>query len=328
MLSERRDALVSPRRKEGVKALFDIFLRCHVKAVCDLLDGACNAVVKLVGIVQARLFTAGDLLPQAHIYAADELGLLPIILLKMRALFILCGGKIGLDLVRDLIVVKEITFEEKAHKLAKAIKPRKDADKVMKQHAQDKFEQHVGILRHLALLYELLPILPCDEGMIVAAVIAMDNIFRLLKHGRDISLRDAELLCDLRLRHIFALVEIDDVPLLFGKRGERPLFVEAVMDEVGEGLALIEPLLLLLGREGVLVDVVTNGRGVAEISVRVVVFQTIQFAQRLPFAFRHLDDGIRFAAHVKVGPIGRVAGVVIEIGARRLARQLLLIEMV
>ena len=92
------------------------------------------------------------------------------------------------------------------------------------------------------------------------------------------------------------------------------------MDEVGEGLAFIKPLLLLCGREGVLVDVVTNGLGVAEVSVRVVVFQTVQLAQRLPFALRHFDDGIRLAAHVTVGLIDGVAGVVIEIGARRLAR--------
>ena len=63
MLSERRDALVPPRRKKGVKALFDIFFCCHVQAVCDLSYGACNAVVQLVGMVQARLFTAGDLPP-------------------------------------------------------------------------------------------------------------------------------------------------------------------------------------------------------------------------------------------------------------------------
>ena len=107
MPSECRDALVSPCRKEEVEALFDILFRSHVKAVCDLLDGACNAVVKLVGIMQARLFTAGDLLPQAHIYAADKFGLLAVVLLKMRSLFILVSGKIGLDLVRDLIVIKD-----------------------------------------------------------------------------------------------------------------------------------------------------------------------------------------------------------------------------
>ena len=118
------------------------------------------------------------------------------------------------------------------------------------------------------------------------------------------------------------------MPLFAGERRKRPLLVEAVVDEVGEGLALIKPLLLLYEREGILVDVVTNGRGVAEVSVRVVVFQAVQFAQRLPFAFRHLDDGIRLAAHVEVGSIGGVAGVVIEIGARHLSRQLLLIEMV
>ena len=107
MPSERRDALVSPRCKEGIKALPDIFLRCHVQAVCDLSDGACDAVVQLVGIVQARLFTAGDLLPQAHIYAADELGLFAVIFLKMRTLFILGGGKIGLELFCKGIVVKD-----------------------------------------------------------------------------------------------------------------------------------------------------------------------------------------------------------------------------
>ena len=230
--------------------------------------------------------------------------------------------------IKIFLICSGIAFEEKAHKFAQTVKPRKDASKVREQRAQDKFEQHVGILRHFALFHELLPILPCDEVTIVAAVIAENHIFRLLKHGRDISLRDAELRCDLRLRHILALVEVDDVPLLFGKRGKRPLLVEAVMDEVGKGLALIKPLLLLLGREGVLVDIVTNGRGVAEVSVRVVVFQTVQLVQRLPFTLRHLDDGIRLAAHVKVGPIGGVAGIVIKIGARRLARQLLLIEMV
>ena len=108
MLSEGFDALVSPRRKEGVKALFNIFFCCHVQAVCDLLDGACNAVVKLVGIMQTRLFASGDLLPQAHIYAADELGLLAVVLLKMRALFIIGGGKIGLDLFCNFVVIKEI----------------------------------------------------------------------------------------------------------------------------------------------------------------------------------------------------------------------------
>ena len=107
MLSERRDALVSPRCKEGIKALPDIFLRCHVKAVCDLSDGACNAVVQFGGIVQTRLFTARDLLPQAHIYAADELGLFAVVLLKMRTLFILGGGKIGLELFCKGIVVKD-----------------------------------------------------------------------------------------------------------------------------------------------------------------------------------------------------------------------------
>ena len=320
MLSERRDALDSPRRKKGIKALFDIFFRCHVKAVCDFSGGACDAVIQFLGIVQAHLFAAGGLLPQAHIYAAYELGLFAVVLLKMRALCIIGGGKIGLDLFCNFVVVKEIAPEEKAHQLAQTIKPRQDRGKVMKQRAQDKFQQHVGILRHFALLYELLPILPCDEVAVIAAVIAEDHIFRLLKHGRDMPLRDAELLCDLRLRHILAFVEVDDVPLLFGEGRKRPLFVEAVMDEVGEGLALIKPLLLLLGREGVLVDVVTNGLGVAEVSVRVVVFQTVQLAQRLPFALRHLDDGIRLAAHVTVGPIGGVAGVVIEMGAWRLAR--------
>ena len=328
MLLERRDALVSPRCKKGIEALFDIFFRCHVQAVCDLLDGACNAVVQLVGTMQARLFAAGDLLPQTHIYAADKLWLFAVVLLKKRALFILGGGKIGLDLVRDLIVIKEIAFEEKAHQLAQAVKPRKDVGKVMKQCAQDKFEQYVGILRHFALFHELLPILPCDEVAIVAAMIAEDNLFCLLQYGRDIPLRDAELRCDLRLRHILALVEIDDVPLFAGERRKRPVFVEAVMDEVGEGLAFIKPLLLLLGREGILVDVVTNGRGVAEVAVRVVVFQTVQLAQRLPFALGRLDDGIRLAAHVTVGPIGGVAGIVIEIAARRFARELLLVEMV
>ena len=39
MLSERRDALVSPRRKEGIEALFDILFRSHVKTVRDLSDG-------------------------------------------------------------------------------------------------------------------------------------------------------------------------------------------------------------------------------------------------------------------------------------------------
>ena len=107
MPSECRDALVSPCRKEEVEALFDILFRCHVQAVCDLLDGACNAVVKLVGIMQARLFTAGDLLPQAHIYAADKFGLLAVVLLKMRTLFILGGGKIGLELFCKGIVVKD-----------------------------------------------------------------------------------------------------------------------------------------------------------------------------------------------------------------------------
>ena len=328
MLSERRDALVSPCCKEGVEALFDIFLRCHVQAVCDLLDGACDAVVQFVGIVQARLFAAGDFSPQAHIYAANELWLFAIVLLKMRTLFILGGGKIGFDLVRDLIVIKEIAFEEKAHKFSQTVKPRQERGKVLKQCAQDKFEQYVGILRHFALLYELLPILPCDEVAVIAAVIAADHIFCLLKHGRDMPLRDAELRCDLRLRHILAFVEVDDVPLLFGEGRKRPLLVEAVMDEVGEGLALIEPLLLLLGREGILVDVVTNGRGVAEVSVRVVVFQAVQLTQRLPFALGHFNNGIRLAAHVTVGPIGVVAGIVIEIGIRRFAQQLLLIEMV
>ena len=107
MLSEGRDALVSPCRKEGIKALFDIFFRSHVQAVCDLSDGACNAVVQFLGIVQARLFAAGDLLPQAHIYAADKLGLLTVVPLKMRALFIIGGGKVLLDLFCNFVVIKE-----------------------------------------------------------------------------------------------------------------------------------------------------------------------------------------------------------------------------
>ena len=89
----------------------------QAQAVCDLLDGACNAVVQFFGIMRARLFTAGDLLPQAHIYAADELGLFAVVFLKMRTLFILGGGKIGLDLFRNFVVIKEIAFEEKAHQL-------------------------------------------------------------------------------------------------------------------------------------------------------------------------------------------------------------------
>ena len=133
MLSEGFDALVSPRRKEGIKALFDIFFRCHVQALRDLSDGACNVVVKLVGIMQARLFAAGDFSPQAHIYAADKLWLLAVVLLKMCALFILGRDKIALDLFRDLIVIKEITFEEKAHKFAQTIKPRQDRGKVGEQ---------------------------------------------------------------------------------------------------------------------------------------------------------------------------------------------------
>ena len=54
----------------------------------------------------------------------------------------------------------------------------------------------------------------------------------------------------------------------------------------------------------------------------------ILFRSHVPFALGHLDDGIRLAAHVKVGPIGGLAGVVIEISVRRLARELFLIEMV
>ena len=67
MLSEGEGALVSPCRKEGIKALPNIFFHCHVKAVCDLLDGACNAAVQLVGIVQASLFTAGRQMPPRRI---------------------------------------------------------------------------------------------------------------------------------------------------------------------------------------------------------------------------------------------------------------------
>lgn len=46
-------------------------------------------------------------MPQAHIYAADKLGLLTVVLLKMRTLFILGGGKIGFDLFCNFVVVKD-----------------------------------------------------------------------------------------------------------------------------------------------------------------------------------------------------------------------------
>ncbi len=107
MLSEGRDALVSPCRKEGIKALPNIFFHCHVKAVCALLDGACNAVVELVGIMQPCLHAPIDLPHQAHIDAADELGLLTVVPLKMRALFTIGGGKVLLDLFCNFVVIKE-----------------------------------------------------------------------------------------------------------------------------------------------------------------------------------------------------------------------------
>ena len=53
------------------------------------------------------LAAADECVPQAHIYAADELGLLAVVLLKMRALFILGGGKIGFDLFCNFVVVKD-----------------------------------------------------------------------------------------------------------------------------------------------------------------------------------------------------------------------------
>ena len=77
------DALVPPCRKEGIEAPLDVFLRRHVKAVCHLLHGARNAVVELVEIMQARLPAPICLPHQAHIDAADQLGLFLVIVLKM-----------------------------------------------------------------------------------------------------------------------------------------------------------------------------------------------------------------------------------------------------
>ena len=106
------------------------------------------------------------------------------------------------------------------------------------------------------------------------------------------------------------------------------LLVEAVVGGAREGLSLIEALFLLLGREGVLVDSVTNGRGVAKVLVRVVILETVELAQSQPFSLGDFDDGERLAAEPLVWTIGGVAGVVVEVGSRRLAREFLLVEMI
>ena len=299
-----------------------------MKACRHLLHGGCNAIIQLVGIVQMQLFSTRDLPLQAHIRPADKLGQFTVIVIVMHAFLVVCLGKIQRNLCCELFIIKKKTLDEEAHEIAEAVKPRQEADDVADEPAQDVFEGDVGKLWHLALADELLPILPCDAVAVNAAVIMADSVLRLLKCGGNISLRDPEPTGDLRLRHVIMMIEAVDVLLTTGKDREGALLVEAVVGGAREGLSLIEALFLLLGREGVLIDSVTNGRGVAEVLVRVVVFETVELAQRLPLSLGDFDDGVRLAAELLVWPIGGVAGVVVEIGSRRLAGELLLVEMI
>lgn len=269
-----------------------------------------------------------DLPHQAHIDAADQFWLLAVVLFKMQSLFLISCGKIVCDLFCNFVVVKEIAFEGEAHELAKAIKPRKDADEVGERPAQDKFKQYVGIVWHLALSHKLLPILPHDELAVIAAVVAPYDFLRLFQDGGCISLRDAELRCDLRLRHVPLPVQINDMSLSCGECGKRAFFVYTGMDAVSERFVLVQPLLLLFGCEGILIDAIADGGSVAEILVRVVIFEAIQFAQHLPFALRHLDHGIRLSAHVEIGRVSGIAGVVVEEGALCFSWNLLLVVVI
>ena len=141
-------------------------------------------------------------------------------------------------------------------------------------------------------------------------------------------MRDAEPTGDLRLRQAVMMIEAVDVPLTMGEGREGALLVEAVVDEVREGFVPIEALFLLPGREGVLVQIVLNGRGMAEILVRVVVLEAVELAQGQPLTFGDFDKGVRLAAQPFVGLVGGVAGVVIEVLSRRLGGEFLLIEMI
>ena len=320
-------SLVSPCRKEGIKSICEILPRRHVEAICHLLHGGCNAVIELVGIVQLQFLSARDLPLQAHIRPADKLGQFAIIVIVMHAFLIVCLGKIQRNFCCELFIIKKKTLDKEAHEIAETVKPRQEADDVADEPAQDVFEGNVGKLRHLALADELLPILPCD-AVAVNAVRMADGVPRLLKGGGHIPLRDAEPTGDLRLCHVVMMIEAVDVPLSTGEDGEGALFVEAVVDKMCEGLVPVEALFLLLGREGVLVDSVTNGRGVAEVLVRVVILETVELAQSQPFALVDFDDGERLAAEPLVWTIGGVAGVVVEVGARRFAREFLLVEVI
>ena len=85
---------------------------------------------------------------------------------------------------------------------------------------------------------------------------------------------------------------------------------------------------MLFGCEGVLVDAIADGGGVAEILVRVVIFEAIQFAQRLPFALRHLNDGIRLAIYPFIRIIRWVAGVEIKKRSCRFALEFLFVVVI
>lgn len=124
------------------------------------------------------------------------------------------------------------------------------------------------------------------------------------------------------------MIEAVDVLLTTGKDREGALLVEAVVDRIGERLASFEALFLLLGCEGVFVHIVLNGRGVAEVFVRVVILETVELAQRLPLSFGDFDDGICLAAEPFIGTIGGIAGIVVEMGSRRFAWEFLLVEMI
>ena len=298
-----------------------------MKACRHLLHGGCDAVIQLVGIVQTQLLSARDLPLQAYIRPADKLGQFTVIVIVMHAFLVVCLGKIQRNFCCELFIIKKKTLDEEAHEIAEAVKPRQEADDVADEPAQDVFEGDVGKLWHLALADELLPILPCDAVAVIAVIMA-DSVLRLLKGSGDISLRDPEPTSDLRLRHVAMMIDAVDVPLSTGKDGEGALLVEAVVGGAREGLSLIEALFLLLGREGVLIDSVTNGRGVAKVLVSVVVFETVELAQSPPFSLGDFDDGVRLAAEPFVGTVGGVAGVVIEVGARRFAREFLLVEVI
>ena len=100
------------------------------------------------------------------------------------------------------------------------------------------------------------------------------------------------------------------------------------MDDIRKRFASVKALFQSFGREHVLVNIMADGRGVAEIFVRVVVFEPVQLAQSPPFVFGNFDDGIRFSAYITVRGIGGIARVAVEVASGRFPRKFALVVVV